>query len=113
MAVVNFFITALVLFLIVKSMNTFRDSFDKMKNGLNSAFDEINDQKYKELRKQGMSRKEIKALKEKELKEAQAKLEAEEAEKKRLEELNRPKTTEELLVEIRDLLQSQNQKSEN
>ena len=106
MAIINFFITALVLFLVIKAINAFRNGFGKVKSDLNDSISEFSSERYKELRKQGFTHKQIKELEkeeaeklaeEKRISEEQAKVEEEK--KKALEaELN--PTTEELLKQI-------------
>lgn len=108
-AVINFFLIAFVLFVIVKIINGIRDGHKKFA-------DEIRDdiptkEEKREMKKLGIKlhdREAVKAFlnkKDKEAAEAKAKAEAEEAEKARLARLENP-TTEDLLEEIRDLLKN-------
>lgn len=93
MAIINFLITAIVLFAIIKIINTVRNSA-KMLEGPDLSKEEI-----AELKAQGMSRKQMK--------EYAAKKKAEEAEAKAAEEAaNAPETTEQILNDIRELLKS-------
>ena len=102
-AIINFFLVAFVLFIIVKIFNRVRDEHKKW------AEDVLNDiptkEEKREMKKQGIKlhdREAVKAfLAEKAKKEAEAKAaaEAEAAEKARLERLANP-TTEDLLKEI-------------
>ena len=102
-AVINFFLIALVLFIIVKIVNKFRDGQKEFAGNL--ANDKIAKADRKEMRKLGIKRSDTEAVAayyaEKARKEEEAKKEAEE--KARLEKLANP-TTEDLLKEIRDLL---------
>lgn len=92
MAVINFFLTAVVLFLIIKAINTVRLGIDAEK--INLTKEEI-----AELKNQGKTRKEIKQYAtEKEARvraEAEARIEAE-----------KPETQEQILADIRALLKS-------
>ena len=81
MAIITFLLTALVLFFILKAIASAQKGFGG-------------------LRKEGKSRKEIKAIMQARAEEAAAKAAAE-------AEANKPETTEELLKEIRDLLRAQ------
>ncbi len=93
MAIINFLITALVLFAIIKIINTVRDSA-KMLEGPDLSKEEI-----AELKAQGMSRKQMK--------EYVAKKKADEAAAAEAEKLaNAPETTEQILKDIRELLKS-------
>lgn len=92
MAIVNFLITAIVLFTIIKLINTFRDGMNDYKINLDKT-------EIKSLRAQGMSHKQIKAYAaQKAAEEAAAK--AEEA------KANAPETAEQLLKDIRELLRA-------
>ena len=102
-AVINFFLIAFVLFVIVKCFNTFRERHIKWAEGV---LDDIPTKEEKrEMKKQGIKLHDKKAvrafLEEKAKKEAEAKAaaEAEAAEKARLDRLANP-TTEDLLKEI-------------
>ena len=94
MAIVNFLLTALVLFIIIKAINTVR-------GGLEAGKINLDKEEVKRLKGEGMSRKQIKAYAEQKAKE--------EAEKKAAEEkANAPETAEHILGEIRELLKAVN-----
>ncbi len=93
MAIINFLITALVLFAIIKIINTVRDSA-KMLEGPDLSKEEI-----AELKAQGMSRKQMKEYVAKKKADAAAAAEAEKL-------ANAPETTEQILKDIRELLKS-------
>lgn len=99
MAVINFLLTAIVLFIIIKAINTVRLGLDAEK--INLTKEEI-----AELKKQGKTRKEIKQYAtEKEARvraEAEAKIEAE-----------KPETQEQILADIRALLKANAGEAEN
>ena len=102
-AIINFFLVAFVLFIIVKVFNNLRDGHQKLAEDI---LDEIPTKEEKrEMKKQGIKLRDRAAVKafldEKAKKEAEAKAaaEAEAAEKARLERLANP-TTEDLLKEI-------------
>ena len=102
-AIINFFLVAFVLFIIVKIFNRVRDEHKKWAEGV---LDDIPTKEEKrEMKKQGIKLRDRAAVKaflaEKAKKEAEAKAaaEAEAAEKARLERLANP-TTEDLLKEI-------------
>ncbi len=106
MAIINFFITALVLFLVIKAINTFRDGFGKMKNELNGSLTEFTSERYRELKKQGYTHKQIKEIEREEAEKladekriAEEKAKEEEEAKKLLEAQLHP-STEELLKQI-------------
>lgn len=93
MAIINFLITALVLFAIIKIINTVRDGA-KMLEGPDLSAEEI-----AELKAQGMSRKQMK--------EYAAKKKADEAAAAAAAAAaNAPETTEQILKDIRELLKS-------
>ena len=96
MAIITFLLTALVLFFILKAIATAQKGF----GGLKSDIDMLSSEEAEQLRKEGKSRKEIKAIMQARAEEAAAKAAAE-------AEANKPETTEELLKEIRDLLRAQ------
>ena len=96
MAIITFLLTALVLFFILKAIASAQKSFGGLKSDMDMLFSEEAEQ----LRKEGKSRKEIKAIMQARAEEAAAKAAAE-------AEANTPETTEELLKEIRDLLRAQ------
>ena len=95
-AILNFFIIAFVLFIIVKFFNKFNERVNDLKSEVQS-FSKLD---YINLKKQGYSRKQIKKIKQE--KELQAKKLAEEEQKRKEEEAkkNAPPTTEQLLTEI-------------
>lgn len=94
MAIVNFLLTALVLFIIIKAINTVRSGFAAGKIDLDKA-------EIKRLKSEGMNTKQIKAYAEQKAKE--------EAEKKAAEEkANAPETTDHILNDIRELLKAIN-----
>lgn len=93
MAIINFLITALVLFAIIKIINTVRDGA-KMLEGPDLSAEEI-----AELKAQGMTRKQMK--------EYAAKKKADEAAAAAAAAAaNAPETTEQILKDIRELLKS-------
>ena len=93
MAIVNFIITALVLFLIIKAINTFRTNTEKLKGA------QIDKQLKAELKAQGMNKKQM-------IEYVAAKQAEEEAKAKAEAEANKPETTEQILAEIRELLKN-------
>lgn len=92
MAIVNFFITAVVLFAIIKIINTVRGGVTELNNDFG-----LSKEERAELKKQGMTRKQIKEY-------AEKKAAEEEAAKKEEEAANAPETTEQILKDIRELL---------
>ena len=98
-AIINFLLIALVLFTIVRAINFANSEVARAKT-LGGA---LSKEEIKALRKQGKSRKEIKALQQQRLADVaeQARLAAEEAAK------NAPKTEQQLLAEIVELLKDQ------
>ena len=93
MAIVNFLITALVLFLIIKAINTFRSNAEKLKGA------EIDKQLKAELKAKGMNKKQM-------IEYVAAQKAEEEAKAKAEAEANKPETTEQILAEIRELLKT-------
>lgn len=93
MAIVNFLLTAIVLFLIIKAINTLRSGAGMYKK-LTLSKDE-----QKALKAQGMSRNQMIAYQE------QKAAEEAEAAAKAAEE-NKPETTEQILNDIRELLKA-------
>ena len=95
-AIINFFLIALVLFVIVRLTNRFNDKLNEIQKDL-SVFSK---KEIRALRKQGYSIKEIKKIQEEKIAEEKRILE----EKKKAEEeekaKNAPPTTEQLLAEI-------------
>ena len=108
-AVLNFFLVAFVLFVIVKLVNGIRDGHKKIKEELSDDIPTKEDKR--EMKKLGIKLHDISAVKEfleeKKQKEAEAKAkaDAEAAEKARLERLANP-TTEELLKEILEIMKN-------
>ena len=98
-AIINFLLIALVLFAIVRAINFANSEVARAKT-LGGA---LSKEEIKALRKQGKSRKEIKAIQQQRLADVaeQARLAAEEAAK------NAPKTEQQLLAEIVELLKEQ------
>ena len=96
MAIITFLLTALVLFFILKAIATAQKGFGGIKGDMELLFSDEAEQ----LRKEGKSRREIKAILAERAAEAQAKAEEEAAAAK-------PETTDDLLREIRDLLRAQ------
>lgn len=96
MAIITFLLTALVLFFILKAIATAQKGF----GGLKGDMELLSSEEAEELRRQGKSRREIKAILAERAAEAQAKAEEEAAAAK-------PETTDDLLREIRDLLRAQ------
>lgn len=94
MAIISFFITALVLFLIIKAINTVRTNAEKLK-GAN-----IDKQLKAELKAKGMNKKQMIEYVAAQQAEAEAKAKAE-------AEANKPETAEQILSEIRELLKAQ------
>ena len=101
-AIINFLLVALVLFIIVKMFNKVREVGDNAAKSLKKESPFTKDE-LKQLKQQGKTRAEIKALEEARRAEIaeQERLAAEEAAK------NAPKTQEQLLQEIADLLREQ------
>ncbi len=104
-AILNFVIIAFVLFCVIKAMNTFTDKQKEMAEKLYEG--KISDEDKKAMRKQGIKRSDKAAVAAyfEAKKAAEEKAKAEEEEKARLEREANP-TTEDLLKQIRDLLQS-------
>lgn len=94
MAIVNFLITALVLFLIIKTINTVRSNTEKLKGA------QIDKELKAELKAQGMNKKQM-------IEYVAAKQAEEEAKAKEEAEKNKPETVEQILAEIRELLKAQ------
>ncbi len=100
-AIINFLLIALVLFLIIKVINHVHENAEKLK----TVYDPLTKEEVKALRKEGKSSEDILAA----AKEKQAKLDAEAAEAAANAPAPAP-TTDELLTQIRDLLQAQAEK---
>lgn len=93
MAIVNFLLTAAILFAIVKVINTIREKSEMLKAP------DLSKEEIAELKAQGMSRKQMK--------EYAAKKSADEAAKAAAEaQANAPETTDQILKDIRDLLKA-------
>ena len=100
MAVINFLLTAIILFIIIKAINSFRDGAKQYK------ITNLEKSEIRELKAQGMSRKQIKAYAEQKAADDAAKAAAE-------AEANKPETTDDVLKDIRELLRAmQDQRSE-
>ena len=99
-SIINFILIAIVLFVIIKVMNSINTGWADIKKEAK----ELYSKEAFELRKQGLKRKEVKKiLKERKLKiEEEKKLKAEEAKK------NAPPTTEQLLTSILEELKKKN-----
>ena len=97
MAIITFLLTALVLFFILKAITSAQKGF----GGLKSDMDMLSSEEAEKLRKEGKSRKEIKAIMQARAEEAAAKAAAE-------AEANKPETTDDILREIRELLRALN-----
>ncbi len=97
-AIINFLLIALVLFLIIKIINTIHEKA----NALKTMYEPLTKEEVKALRKQGKGSDEIVVA----AKEKQAQIEKEAAEAAANAPAPAP-TAEELLAEIRDLLQAQ------
>ena len=104
-AIINFFLIALVLFTIVKTINKVRDDRKALNKKLKEG--KPTKEEKKEMKKLGIDRSDKKAVKAYYAdKEKRAKMEKKAAEEKaRIERLNNP-TTDDLLKEIRDLLKA-------
>lgn len=98
-AIINFLLIALVLFLIVKAINSFHDGLKKQKG----KYAPLTNEEVKKLRLEGKSKEEILAAA------TAKKTEQEEADKLAAEEAakNAPKTEQQLLSEIAELLREQ------
>lgn len=98
--VLDFLIIAMVLFCIIKAINFANDELKK------ATYSPLTLQERHQLRKQGLKRKQIKAIEQ--AKQAELEEQARKAEEEA--KANAPKTQEELLQEIIDLLKSQQQR---
>lgn len=107
-AIINFFLIALVLFVIVKTINTVKENNEKVKKEIAKNYLDKNERK--ELKDAGISLKDRAAIKayfeEKEKREAEAAEAAKKAEEEKAaaERLANP-TTEDLLKQIKELLE--------
>lgn len=100
-AIINFLLIAWVLFIIVRTFNRVKDNNQNLKNNLSHKDSPFTKEELKAMRKAGKSKQEIAAAEEArraELAEAARKVEEE-------AKANAPKTTEQLLGEIVELLQ--------
>ncbi len=97
MAVINFLLTAIILFIIIKAINSFRDGAKQYQ------ITNLEKSEIRELKAQGMSRKQIKAYAEKKAADDAAKAAAE-------AEANKPETTDDVLKDIRELLRAMQDK---
>ncbi len=97
MAVINFLLTAIILFIIIKAINSFRDGAKQYK------ITNLEKSEIRELKAQGMSRKQIKAYAEQKAADDAAKAAAE-------AEANKPETTDDVLKDIRELLRAMQDK---
>ncbi len=97
MAVINFLLTAIILFIIIKAINSFRDGANQYK------ITNLSKSEIRELRAQGMSRKQVKAYAEQKAADDAAKAAAE-------AEANKPETTDDVLKDIRELLRAMQDK---
>lgn len=97
MAVINFLLTAIILFIIIKAINSFRDGAKQYQ------ITNLEKSEIRELKAQGMSRKQIKAYAEQKAADDAAKAAAE-------AEANKPETTDDVLKDIRELLRAMQDK---
>lgn len=95
MAIINFLLTAIILFAIIKVINTFRGGVNEYSNALKS----LSKQEKAELKAQGMTTKQIKEYAEKKAADEKAAAEAEAL-------ANAPETTDQILKDIRELLKT-------
>ena len=105
-AIINFILIAFILFLIIKTLNTFSENQKKLKDGMNTQ-----KQAVKKYKAEGLSRKEAIAKYKADLKaqeEAKAQAEAEAQEKARIAQEEKELANTRLLEEIRDLLKNKN-----
>lgn len=92
-AIVNFLLTAVILFLIIKAINALRDGHAKLK------LSDIDDELKAELKAKGLNRKQMREYAET--------LRAEKEEQEKVEaEKNKPETVEQILSEIRDIVKT-------
>ncbi len=109
-AVINFFLIAIVLFLIIKVMNKIKENNGKFSENLKK--NTFNKAERKELKANGLKLKDRQACKEyfekkEQAEKAKAEEEAKQAEEQaKLDRLNNP-TTEDLLKQIKELLEKQ------
>lgn len=94
MAVINFLLTAFILFLIIKAINAIRDGGKTLKSYQFTAEEKA------EMKEKGLKPKQMRKLLDERKAEADAKAAAD-------AEANEPETTEQILAEIRELLKAQ------
>ncbi len=94
MAIINFLLTAVILFAIIKVINTLRGGVNELGQPIN-----LTKEEKAELKAQGMNRKQMKAYAEKKAADEAAAKAAEAA-------ANAPETTDQILKDIRELLKS-------
>lgn len=100
MAIVNFLLTAMVLFAIIKFINALRDGFSETKSDA-EFLKTLTKEELAELKKGGLNHKEIEELRAKKAEEAALAAEAEKVTEPE------PETMEDVLKQIRDLLLAQ------
>ena len=98
-AIINFLLVAIVLFLIVRMFNKIKDASHEVKSAVNKQ-SPFSKQQLKEFRKQGKTRREIRALEE----QRRAQLLEEQRLAEEQAKQNAPKTQEQLLQEIVTIL---------
>lgn len=98
-AIINFLLVAIVLFLIVRMFNKIKDASHEVKDAVNKQ-SPFSKQQLKEFRKQGKTRREIRALEE----QRRAQLLEEQRLAEEQAKQNAPKTQEQLLQEIVTIL---------
>ena len=101
-AIINFLLVALVLFMIVKAFNKVREVGENAAKATKKEESPFTKDELKALKKQGKTREEIAAMEEA----RRAEIAEEEAKKAAEEAANAPKTQEQLLQEIADLLRA-------
>lgn len=102
MAIINFLITALVLFSLVKLINMVRGGFTGLRHDA-QFMESLTDEEKATIKGKVPTKKELRAIKAaRDEKEARAQAEAQAA-----QEANKPETTEDILRQIRDLLKAQ------
>lgn len=94
MAVINFLLTAFILFLIIKAINAIRDGGKTLKSY------QFTVEEKAEMKEKGLKPKQMRKLLDERKAEAEAKAAAD-------AEANKPETTEQILAEIRELLKTQ------
>lgn len=108
MAIINFFITALVLFALVKLINMVRGGFTGLKKDT-EFLASLTDEEKATIKGKTATKKELITIKAT----RDAKQAEEEAKAQAIAEANKPETSEELLAQIRDLLKAQQVNKEN